>query len=74
MHAEQIEYRYVMIRELRRHGAKHRTGSTGCIEQERVYARSREAAASQERDRGVVAKARPQGTTSSPRSPVARRQ
>ena len=36
MHAEQIEYRYVRVRELRRHGAKHRPDSTGCIERERV--------------------------------------
>ena len=59
MHAEQIEYRYVRVWELRRHGAKHRTGSTGCIEQERVQARSKEAVASQEGDRGVVAEERP---------------
>ena len=35
-HAVQPEYRYVRVRELRRHGAKHRPGSTGCIERERV--------------------------------------
>ena len=74
MHAEQIEYCYVRVRELRRHGAKHWTGSTECIEQERVHARSREAAASKEGDRGVVAEERPQGTASSQRSPFARRQ
>jgi hypothetical protein len=45
----------------------------GVLRTERVHARSREAAASQDRDRGVVAEARPQGTASSPRSPVARR-
>ena len=39
-----------------------------------VQARSREAAASQDRDRGVATEARPQGTASSPRSLVARRQ
>ncbi len=32
MHAEQIEYRYVRVRELRRHGTKYRPGSTVCIE------------------------------------------
>ena len=51
LHAEQIEYRYVWVRELRRHGAKHWPGSTGCFERECVQARSREVAASQDRDR-----------------------
>ena len=39
-----------------------------------VQARSREAAASQDRDRGAVAEERPQGAASSPRSLFARRQ
>ena len=38
MHAKEIEYRYVRVRELRRLGAKHRPGSTGCIEKECVQA------------------------------------
>ena len=40
----------------------------------RVQMGSKDAAASQDRDRGVVAEARPQGTASTSRSPVARRQ
>ena len=59
MHVEQIKYRYVRVRELRRHGIKYRPGSTGCIERERVQTRSREVVASQDTDRGVVAEARP---------------
>jgi hypothetical protein len=39
-HAAEIEYRFYRVRELRRHGAKQRTSSTGCIEQKRVQAGS----------------------------------
>jgi len=40
---QHIEYRYDKVRELRRLGAMHRPGSTGCIEKERVHVGSREA-------------------------------
>ena len=42
LHAAQTEYRYDMVRELRRLGAKHRLGSMGCIEEKSVQAESEE--------------------------------
>ncbi len=39
-HAAQIEYRYDRVRDLRRLGATHRPGSTGCIEKECIQAGS----------------------------------
>ena len=39
-HAAQIEYRYDRVRDMRRLGATHRLGSTGCIEKDCVQAGS----------------------------------